>query len=287
MLIGIARPMEPPHPIPDVDMAQIGMAAENAGFSWISYGHHTVRPLDEPVKGPHKFGVPLFQDQMVGFARTTAVTSTLEVGGMCVVPMHHPVTLAKMVGSIDHYSNGRLILGIGVGGASQQEIEASGGRWKRRWDYTREAVEIMKGLWTQERFEYDGEFFKIPPVLCRPSPARKPHPPLLLGGFSDQVLKRAAEWGDGWFPAYIGEELEHGPQRVVDGRRKIEEFANDVHREDKRFEIAAILVGNITRDIVRRFEDAGADRVAIMLPIITTAEEGRQAVEKIAEEILV
>jgi len=73
----------------------------------------------------------------------------------------------------------------------------------------------------------------------------------------------------------------------VDGRRKIEEFANDVHREDKRFEIAAILVGNITRDIVRRFEDAGADRVAIMLPIITTAEEGRQAVEKIAEEILV
>jgi len=269
MLIGIARPMEPPHPIPDVDMAQIGLASEQAGFSWISYGHHTVRPLDEPVSGPHKFGVPLFQDQMIGFARTTAVTTKLEVGGMCVIPMHHPVTLAKMVGSIDHYSGGRLILGIGVGGASRQEIEASGGRWERRWAYTREAVEVMKGLWTQDRFEYDGEFFKIPPVLCRPAPMRKPHPPLLLGGFSDLVLKCAAEWGDGWFPAYIGDALATGPENVREGREKMEQFANDAHRENKKFEIAAIQVGDITKGIVRRYEDAGADRVAIMLPIIT------------------
>jgi probable F420-dependent oxidoreductase len=279
--------MEPPHPIPDVDMAQIGLAAEQAGFSWISYGHHTVRPLDEPVVGPHKFGVPLFQDQMVGFARTTAVTTRLEVGGMCVIPMHHPVTLAKMAGSIDHYSGGRLILGIGVGGASRQEIEASGGRWERRWDYTREAVAVMKGLWTQDRFEFDGEFFKIPPVLCRPAPLRRPHPPLLLGGFNDLVLRRAAEWGDGWFPAYIGAEaLAGGPQNVREGRQKMEQFANDAHREHKHFEIAAILVGDITKDIVRRFEDAGADRIAIMLPIITSAEEGRQAIEKIAGDIL-
>ncbi len=66
----------------------------------------------------------------------------------------------------------------------------------------------------------------------------------------------------------------------------MEQFANDVHRENKKFEIAAILVGDITKDIVRRFEDAGADRVAIMLPIITSVEEGWQAIEKIAEDIL-
>jgi len=109
-------------------MALIGPASERAGFSWISYGHHTVRPLDESISDSHKFGVPLFQDRMVGLARTTAVATKLEVGGMCVIPMHHPVTLAKMVGSIDYYSGGRLILGIGMGGASRQEIEASGGR---------------------------------------------------------------------------------------------------------------------------------------------------------------
>jgi len=293
MLIGIGRPMsEPPWPVPDVDMGAIGKAAEDAGFDWISYGHHTVRPLDEPVKGPHKAGVPLFQDQMTGFARATAMTQRLEVGGMCIVPMHHPVTLAKTVGSIDQYSGGRLVLGIGVGGASRLEIEASGGRWDRRWAYTREAVEVMKGLWTQERFEYDGEFFQIPPVLCRPGPARKPHPPLLLGGFSDKVLQRAGEWGDGWYPAYLpdglapGASLSDGPQNVIEGRRKMEQFANDAHRGPKTFEIAAILVGDITRDIVRRFEDAGTDRVAIMLPVISSIEEGQGAIGRIAEAVL-
>jgi probable F420-dependent oxidoreductase len=288
MFIGLSRPMSPPpDPIPDIDMGLVGRAAEEAGFAWISYGHHTVRPLDEAIKGPHQSGVPLFQDQMIGFARATALTSRLVVGGMCIVPMHHPVGLAKMVASIDQYSGGRVILGIGVGGASQLEIEASGGRWERRWAYTREAVEVMKGLWTQDRFEHDGEFFKIPPVICRPAPARKPHPPLLLGGGSDSVLRRAAEWGDGWFPAYIGAEgLNEGPANVREGRRKMEQFANDAHREAKTFEIAAILVGDITRDLVRRFEDAGTDRIAIMLPTITSIEEGRAAIGEIAEAVL-
>ncbi len=293
MLIGIGRPLsEPPYPTPDIDMALIGQHAEKVGFDWICYGHHTVRPLEEEITGPHRGGVPLFQDQMVGFARATAMTTRLEVGGMCVVPMHHPVTLAKTVGSIDQYSGGRLILGIGTGGASRQEIEASGGQWERRWAYTREAVEVMKGLWTQERFEHEGEFFTIPPVLCRPAPVSKPHPPLLLGGFSDAVLKRAGEWGDGWFPAYFpeglapGATLEEGPQNIIDGRRKMEQAANDSHRGPKDFQIAAILIGDITRDIVKRFEDAGTDRVAIMQPPIASIEEGRAAIEKIAEAVL-
>jgi probable F420-dependent oxidoreductase len=278
---------EPPYPIPDVDMGLIGRAAEEAGFSWISYGHHTVRPLEEPVMGPHTRGVPLFQDQMVGFARATALTERLEVGGMCIVPMHHPVTLAKTVASIDQYSGGRLILGIGTGGASRQEIEVSGGSWERRWAYTREAVEIMKGLWTSERFEHQGEFFTIPPVLCRPAPARTPHPPLLLGGFTEKVLQRAGEWGDGWYPAYLGDDmLASGPDNVREGRQKMEQYANDVSRDHVDFQIAAILVGNVTRDVIRRFEDAGTDRVAIMLPTISTIEEGRAAMADIAQEVL-
>jgi probable F420-dependent oxidoreductase len=268
-------------------MGLIGQAAEQIGFSWISYGHHTVRPLEEAIVGPHSRGVPLFQDQMVGFARATALTSTLEVGGMCIVPMHHPVTLAKTVASIDQYSGGRLVLGIGTGGASRQEIEASGGRWDRRWAYTREAVEIMKGLWREERFEYEGEFFTIPPVLCRPAPARRPHPPLLLGGFTDKVLQRAAEWADGWYPAYLGDEnLAAGPDNVRDGRRKMEQYADQVGREETTFQIAAILVGNVTKDVVRRFEDAGTDRVAIMLPDVASVEEARLAMEHIADEVL-
>jgi alkanesulfonate monooxygenase SsuD/methylene tetrahydromethanopterin reductase-like flavin-dependent oxidoreductase (luciferase family) len=145
----------------------------------------------------------------------------------------------------------------------------------------------MKGLWTQERFEYQGEFFTIPPVLCRPAPARKPHPPLLLGGFNEKVLQRAGEWGDGWYPAYLGNDmLASGPDNVREGRRKMEQYANDAGRDNMTFQVAAILVGEVTKDVVRTFEDAGTDRVAIMLPEVASFEEARAAMEKIADEVL-
>ncbi len=117
-------------------------------------------------------------------------------------------------------SGGRLILGIGVGARVDRRSKPAAVVGSGAGITPGEAVEVMKGLWTQDRFEYDGEFFKIPPVRCRPAPMRKPHPPLLLGGFNDLVLKRAAEWGDGWFPAYIGDALATGPENVREGRKK-------------------------------------------------------------------
>src|SRR3546814_3308378 len=65
-------------PIPDVDMGLICQMAEEFGFQWVSYGHHTIRPLEEPVQPPH-FGVPLYQDPLIGAARALALTKTLEV----------------------------------------------------------------------------------------------------------------------------------------------------------------------------------------------------------------
>src|SRR3546814_7054146 len=65
--------------------------AEELGFQWVSYGHHTIRPLEEPVKPPH-FGVPLYQDPLIGAARALALTKTLEVStGVLIMPMQHPV----------------------------------------------------------------------------------------------------------------------------------------------------------------------------------------------------
>src|SRR4030088_1738199 len=69
MKIGLSRPYaDPGHPTPDVDMGAICQIAEGVGFQWASYGHHTIRPLDEPVLPPH-YGVPLYQDPLIGAAR--------------------------------------------------------------------------------------------------------------------------------------------------------------------------------------------------------------------------
>jgi alkanesulfonate monooxygenase SsuD/methylene tetrahydromethanopterin reductase-like flavin-dependent oxidoreductase (luciferase family) len=104
-------------------MGAISQMAEVAGFDWISYGHHTVRPLHEPIVGVHEAGVPLYQDPLIGAARATAMTTRLEVCiGVLIMPMKHPVDVAKQAASIDLYSNGRFLLGLGTGGASRLEI---------------------------------------------------------------------------------------------------------------------------------------------------------------------
>jgi probable F420-dependent oxidoreductase len=296
MKIGLSRPYaDPGLPINDIDMGFVAQVAEEVGFEWLSYGHHTVRPLNEPVIGVHMEGVPLYQDPLIGCARATALTKQLEVCiGVLIMPMKHPVDLAKQAAAIDLYSNGRLMLGLGTGGASQLEIEATGGRWARRWAYTMESVEIMKGLWTQDSFEFHGEFFDFGPVVMGPRPARQPHTPIYLGGFNDACLKRVGEHCQGWLPAYMGTQVlsltpndTPGPQHMREGRAKIERYASEAGRDFKNFDIGVILAsGDEHLDLLHVYEDAGADKIAYSLPKVKSETEARQAIEKLAEILL-
>lgn len=291
MKIGIGRPMAEPKGgvIPDVDMGLVGKAAEDLGFDWISYGHHTVRPLDEPIRGPHTGGVPMYQDIVVGFARATALTQRLEVAsGVAIIPMLHPVVFGKAVASLDLYSGGRVLLGVGVGGASQIEIETSGGVWNKRWAYTAEMIKVMKGLWTSDRFEFEGEYFNIPPVLMNPKPFRRGGPKILLGSsLSDVMMARMMDFGDGWMPAMLGGEgIAAAPARLREGRARISQWAAEAGRDPAQFEIAAIVLGDMTRDDIARFRDASCDRVAVMLPNISSIEDARREMGRIAEAVL-
>lgn len=291
MKIGISRPYaDPGHPKPDVDMGLICQFAEQVGFEWASYGHHTVRPLDEPVKPPH-FGVPLYQDPLIGAARALAMTERFEVStGVLIMPMQHPVTVAKQVATIDCYAGGRFALGIGTGGASRLEIELSGGSFERRWDYTMESIQVMKGLWTEDSFTFEGEFFRFPPTLMGPRPATNPHPPVWLGGFSDKVLRRIGEHCEGWIPVYHNDHLafgadQHGPTNVREARAKMHRFAEEAGRRIDRFEIAAIMTPESDLDAIWQYRDAGVDRIALTLPEVDSFDEARHALESMARTL--
>ncbi len=210
------------------------------------------------------------------------------------MPMKHPIDVAKQVASIDAYSNGRFLLGLGTGGASRIEIEASCGSWERRWDYTMESIAVMKGLWTGDAFAFDGDFFKFPEVQMYPRPVRRPHTPILLGGYSDGVLKRVGQHCQGWLPAYAGKRLltlseagMTGPEHLKQGRAKIVAHAQEAGRDIAHFEIGAILApSDDSRDLRNIYEDAGAERLAFSLPHIESIEDARIALEKIAGNIL-
>jgi len=310
MHIGITRPPAPPHPIPDIDGAVIARVAEEVGFEAVFYGEHPVRPVDAPGENVHPEGVPFFQDTMVMLARASAVTERITLGSaIFLLPVHQPVLFAKQLASLDFYSGGRLVIGGGVGW-SRAECEVMGGNFDRRWGQAREAVELMKALWSQDTAEYHGEFFDMPPMQLFPKPASKPWPPVLLPGprydakepmdspALRKFFKRIVTFGDGWLPGIVGtESINSGPARVAEGRRVIESICDEMGRDPGEMQVNVQLRcdipdGDLTwpelvsRDTLKRYEDIGVERALVTLPTVTSESHAREVVTRVAEAVL-
>ena len=138
------------------------------------------------------------------------MTERLELGtGISLVAQHDPIVLAKTVASVDLVSDGRVMLGIGVGW-NEDEMEDHGVDPKRRRAVAREKVLAMKALWTEEEAAFDGEFVSFPPAWSWPKPVADPHPPILMGGAGGPVtFRHIVEYCDGWMPI-------HGRRSIAD-----------------------------------------------------------------------
>ena len=85
-----------------------------------------------------------------------------------------------------------------------------GGDFDHRWTQAREAILVMKELWTKDEAEFHGRYYDFPAVKCNPKPAQKPHPPVLLGGNAQNVFRRIVGWGDGWMPTAASPDPDSG-----------------------------------------------------------------------------
>lgn len=130
-----------------------------------------------------------------------ALTSKARLGtSVLLTVIRNPVQLAKSLASLDQLSNGRLIVGVGIGGPHVPEavFGVSGERRGRRFV---ETVEVMKALWTRPQATVAGEFWHFENVPMEPKPAQQPHPPVWFGAREPIALKRAVRLGDGWMGA--------------------------------------------------------------------------------------
>jgi probable F420-dependent oxidoreductase len=144
--------------------------------------------------------------------------------GTCVIDMlfHNPVVLARRFATLDILSHGRAIAGLGIGW-SKDEYEVSGVPYKHRGERANEFLQLLKRIWTDEVVEFKGKFYSIPSSKIGPKPVQKPHPPILLGGFSPNTLLRIVNYADGWLPvAGFGplEQLEQSINGLREGARK-------------------------------------------------------------------
>jgi len=182
----------------------LGKALEERGFESLWVVEHTHVPASRRTPYPLGGDLPsVYWEAFEPFtflAQAAAVTDELRIGtGICLVPEHHPVALAKRIASIDVLSGGRFLFGIGAGWLAE-ELENHGVSFQDRWQVTKEHILAMKACWTEKDAAFHGEFVDFDPVWVEPKPAQKPHPPIYIGANSKWAVERIVDYADGWLP---------------------------------------------------------------------------------------
>ena len=246
------------------DITVLAQKMEELGFDSMWVPEHTVIPIhhNSKYRGTADGSLPESMSHqanpLISLAHAAGATKTLKIGtAVLLVTEHNPLDLAKQVSTLDYYSGGRFLFGIGTGWF-REESEIMGGDFDHRWTQAREYLSAMKELWTNDPAEYHGEYVDFPPVRCLPLPVQKPHPPVLLGGEAKNVFRRIVQWADGWLP------LRMSPEQVAAARAKLSEMADAAGRDPKSITITVSGVPT-DKDAIKQYEDAGADRALVRL----------------------
>ena len=154
-----------------------------------------------------------------------ARTSKIKLGtGILVLPMRNPVILAKQLACMDLLSDGRLLMGM-ASGWYRREFNAIGVPFEQRGKIMDESLDILKRFWTEHTVNGKFSRYDIPAGVMYPKPAQKPYPPILIGGYVDRVLKRAAVSGDGWLTYF------YRPDSFAKSWNKIRSFAKEAGKD--------------------------------------------------------
>lgn len=137
-------------------------------------------------------------DSLTTLTAIAARTKRLKLGtGILVLPLRNPVALAKQLATMDHFSDGRLIMGM-ASGWYKREFDAMGIPFEKRGKLMDENLEILNRLWTEDKVDGTYMAHNISKAVMYPKPVQRPRMPILIGGYVDKVLQRAATTGDGW-----------------------------------------------------------------------------------------
>ncbi len=176
----------------------IAKAADEAGFYSGMVTDHPVPSYRWLDNGGH-----YAQDPFVMLSMVAAVTTRLRVQtNIVVLPYRNPFITARAVSSLDVFSGGRVIFGIGAG-YLKPEYKALGVDFDNRNQLMDEYIQAMKLAWTGEDFTFEGTGYSAVGNRMLPVPVQKPHPPLLIGGNSKRALRRTVELGDAWVPFFV------------------------------------------------------------------------------------
>src|SRR5690625_101105 len=182
----------------------VARAAEELGFDGLILAEHIYYPREVASRYPYApdGSSPMsdeleFPDPLIAFAAAAAITTRLRfMTGVYILPLRHPIEVARNVATLDRLSQGRFSLGVGVGWLEEEydQFSVDFASRGRRMD---EAMEVMRQLWKGEPASYQGEFFQHAELQIRPVPTASV--PIVGGGLSGAALRRSAQRCDGWY----------------------------------------------------------------------------------------
>lgn len=224
----------------------------------IPVGYKSTYPYDRSGKIPAPEQMPM-PDPLIALSYAAAVTKTLRLAtGILILPQRHPLYVAKEVATLDVLSHGRVILGIGVGWL-EEEFDALGITFAERAARTAESVRAIRSLWADEATPFHGKFYRWEKLESHPKPVQKPGVPIVVGGHTELAARRAARYGDGFFPGVAEEDKLVGLLGIMRDECK------KIGRDPSTIEITS---GRAAPDVdgVKRLAELGVSRFMVPPP---------------------
>src|SRR5438477_12531040 len=264
------------------DLAEVARQVEALGYDSLWIPEHPVVPIacQTPFPASRDGQIPdhykRWADPFIALTVAATATKRIKLGtGICLLPERDPLITAKVIASLDLYSGGRVILGVGAGWL-KEETEVMGTRFGMRWKRLRETVEAMRVLWTQAEASYEGELIRFPAVRCDPKPVQKSGPPVLLGAHGPKALERVARTYDGWFP------LVQSPEAFAKDMATLRKLTAEAGRNPDSLQVTVIVDphdSGPSADDLKRYRDAGAGRVVVFSQQMGTEAADGKALE--------
>jgi probable F420-dependent oxidoreductase len=237
---------------------RLAPALEERGFDSLFLAEHSHIPASRETPFPGGGELPRrYYRTLDPFVALTAAALTtrqlLVATGIALVPQRDVIHLANESASLDLVSNGRFILGVGVGW-NREEMRNHGVDPKTRGAKVAEQLAALKEIWTKEQAEFHGRYVDFDPIFAWPKPVQRPHPPIYMGGESPAALERLLKYGDAWLLR------PHTPRTEIP---RVRRWLADQGRPDVPF---TVFGAGRDRAELDGYREGGVERITLLLP---------------------
>lgn len=235
---------------------------EEAGFESLWYGEHSHIPVSRATPYPGGGDLPepykKMMDPYLSLMAAASATTHLKLGtGIALLLERELLSQAKSICTLDRLSDGRLMIGCGVGWNEEEFVNATTLPWNRRYLALKETVLAQRALFTDTEPEFHGELVDFDPVWFEPKPAQAGGPPVIFGAMGPLGVRHAAQWADGWMPVDIA--MPDIAADIAAFRAKVAGFG----RDPDAVEITLVTLAPVTADLLKSYRDMGVHRCNI------------------------